>query len=267
MGALAPLIPFAPAAKYWRGLLSGLALLCGLPLAAQAVPTTGGAAFHGAAGVPAPICLRTGYITPQIAQRACTGPNPAGSPAFTVMTWVRPHGTQLNWSSLFKFGSDPSVWGMYFIPRTARLRFNFMTPSGNGPVNTAALGMNSWRRVTLTSGPAGLDVYLNSSRVLSSPDRLAAAPGSVYLTGNDFPSANALLGDFGLWNTVLSHAQVAALANPPPPVTGSPGLATAACGWFGPDKTTRAPAGPIHRGRRCSRPRARALRCHRRAGR
>lgn len=213
-----PLIPSAPAANYWSGLLSGLALLGGLPLAAQAVPTTGGAAFHGAAGVPAPIFLRTGDITLQLAQLAYMGPNLPSSPGFTVMTWVRPHDTQFNWSSLFKFGTDASVWGLYFIPGAAALHFNFMTPSGNGSVYTAALGMNSWKLVTLTSGTTGLDVYLNSSRVLSSPDRLATAPGSVYLTGNDFRPATALLGDFGLWNTVLSQAQVAALANPAPPV-------------------------------------------------
>ena len=46
-----------------------------------------------------------------------------------------------------------------------------------------------------------------------------------------------------------------------------PAFITAACGWPVPDRTTRAPAGPTHRGRRCSRPRASARRCRRRAGR
>ena len=196
-----PLCTSAPVAPHERTLLTCLVLISALPLAAQAVPTTGGAAFYVAAGVPAPLFLRTGDITPQLGQLAYTGPNLPTDPGFTVMTWIRPQATQFNWSSLFKFGTDPSVWGLYFIPGTTALHFNFMTSGGPGSVNTAplALAMNSWSLVTLTSGPAGLDVYLNSSRVLNSPDRLATAPGSVYLTGKTFhpPTRSSATSAYG----------------------------------------------------------------------
>ena len=123
----------------------------------------GGAAFHGMAGVSVPILLRKGDITPQLAQLAHTGPNHLSTPGLTVMTWERPHDTQFNLSRLSKFGPDASVWGLYFLPGTAALRFNFMTPSGNGSVTTAARGMNTWTLVTLTAGSAGLDVNLNGA--------------------------------------------------------------------------------------------------------
>jgi len=133
----------APVYKHSRGLLLCLALLGGLPWAAQAVPSTGGAAFCNAAGVPAPTFLRTGDIVPL----AYTGPNL--NAGFTVMTWIRPQGTQFNCSGLFKFGTDPSSGGLYFQPNSSVLHFNFLTPNGPGSVNApAALPVKSWSLVT-----------------------------------------------------------------------------------------------------------------------
>ena len=53
------LFAMAGAGRSWRGPVCGLALLGALPMVAHAVPTTGGAAFYSAVGVPAPTFLRT----------------------------------------------------------------------------------------------------------------------------------------------------------------------------------------------------------------
>ena len=62
---------------------------------------------------------------------------------------------------------------------------------------------------------ASLKLFVNGSLALDSLVGTGSAPGSVYFTGAGYPAANALLGDFGLWNTALSDAQVAALTSPP----------------------------------------------------
>jgi|JI10StandDraft_1071094.scaffolds.fasta_scaffold936982_2 hypothetical protein len=212
------------------------ALTLALPLAVQAVPATGGATFHQSAGVPAPVFLKTGDIVPLWNQQVYQGTAITGG--FTAMTWMRPQGTQGQFSELFRFGTDGfggNAWGMFFIPNSTALHFNYASGSMSlGSFNGPQLGLNDWSLVTLVSDPvsASLRMYLGgtlaSTQTLAEP--LLAVPGGVFMSGAYFSPASAVLGDFGLWNVALSQAQIARLASPPQPVPEPQTWLMALCG-------------------------------------
>lgn len=210
------------AAPVLSAVLLSLATLC---QTAAAVPVAGGARFHATAGagVTAPDVLVLGDIN--LLPGSQLTPGPAALPnGFTTMFWLNPHGTIASFANLFQLGSGAGAFGLFFVPNSTQLFLSYSGPSGPGTLTSSgSLALNQWTLVTLVASPSTSVMRLYLGNQLNALQFLpigTASANPLYASAPAAVSANATLGDFGLWSKTLTTTQVSALyaATPPAPV-------------------------------------------------
>lgn len=157
----------------------------------------------------------------------------------TISFWVKLT-TVSTWSRVFDFGFGNTNTTMYFTPRatssTGPARFAVKVNNASQNLeSTSALPANAWTHVLITlSGNTG-KMYVNGGLVATNT-AMTFKPSNMGTTSVNYlgrsqssadPHLNGTIDEFQIFGRALLPAEIASLANPPPPpAINSPTTAT-----------------------------------------